>query len=282
MVRNFYAFIRYTSIDILAGALSQYLLVNHFLDSALPIHIPIILLLVIWIIYTLDHILDAGNLKENAIKGRYIWHQKNRSILLIMVGLCMVIVGILSLLFYSRAILLLGVILGIPVIIYLFLHQIIFKAGKQYFYKEFWIGIIYTAGFSGMPILYSWNDLLFQHWLVILGLYLLVQVNVLLYSLYERSTDEMESLMTFATRHGNEICAGIISFLLFIAFLIPIAITLSPHPDPHRFPVTVLFLVMIAILSLIRFQTEYFQEDGRYGKVADLVFILPAGVLLFL
>ena len=162
MAQKFYAFIRYSSIDILAGALSQYLFVNHYLDSALPIHIPIILLLIIWIIYTLDHLLDAGNLKENAIKKRYQWHQKNRRILLYIVCLCIVIVLFLSLLFYSRSILLFGIILGIPVIIYLFLHQIIIKAGERYYYKEFWIGIIYTTGICGIPILYSWNDLLFQ------------------------------------------------------------------------------------------------------------------------
>jgi len=281
MVQRFYAFIRFSSIDILAGALSQYLFVNHFLDSALPIHIPVILLLVIWIIYTLDHILDAGNLKENAIKKRYIWHQKNRRILLFFVSLCIVTVVILGLLFYSRSILLFGMIVGFLVCVYLLVHQVWTKKRNRYYLKEFWIGIIYTVGICGLPILYTWPELLFEQWLVILGLYLLVQVNVLLYSWYEFNMDDQESLVTFATRYGKLFGARFISILLFTAFLIPVALIFLPHTDPCRLHVIGLLMVMITLLSLIRFQPGYFQKNGWYGKIADLVFILPAIILLF-
>jgi len=62
--------LRHASIDILAGVACMYLFVIRILDVSLQLPILFTLVLSTWVIYTIDHILDAYKLRESIIKER--------------------------------------------------------------------------------------------------------------------------------------------------------------------------------------------------------------------
>jgi len=281
MARRIYSFIRLASLDILAGAAALYMFVSHILEINISWYVLLILLLSIWIIYTLDHILDADNLQDIMIKNRYIWHQKNRKILIKMVFFFILAVIVLLFMDFSFSLLVFGMIIGLIVFIYFSIHQGFKKPCRRYFFKEFWIGIIYTSGICGIPVISTWNEISHVQWMLILNIYFLVQVNILLYSWYEYPTDKEESLNTLSTRYSPTFCLRLISAYLIFSIGISVSALLLAFGSRGLWQEVWLLIIMCIILSGISFYPAYFIQKERYGIVADLVFILPAGILFF-
>ena len=87
MFTGFFGRARLLSFDILLGVLAGYLFACTLLESNVPTLVPVILCLVVWMVYTLDHLGDAYFLGDRAVKAVYKWHRQNRKHLLYAVAI---------------------------------------------------------------------------------------------------------------------------------------------------------------------------------------------------
>ncbi|KKK62846.1 hypothetical protein LCGC14_3000260 [marine sediment metagenome] len=114
--------LRHASIDILAGVACMYLFVIRILDVSLQLPILFTLVLSTWVIYTIDHILDAYKLRESIIKERYNWHLKNLNVLIWFIAVSCILILLSVLFLLPPDIILFGVLAGVLVIIYFLLQ----------------------------------------------------------------------------------------------------------------------------------------------------------------
>ncbi len=272
--------VRILSLDILAGVFCGYHFARLILDCDCPPFTPVILCLTVWLIYTLDHLLDARSLKENSIKPVYRWHWDHRFILqpvLLLVGLATI--G-LSMVYLPTGILLFGGITGSLVILYTIAHQGKPGTHRKYLFKEVWISILYTAGIWGLPLI-SKGSIPDVSVLLALIIYLvLVLVNILLYSLHDYTNDREESQHTMATRFGREVTAHLLRILILSALILIMMAFLTPEDQGLR-KVYLILLSMTAVLGSIIAFPGFFSKHERFGILADAVFLLP-GLLVWI
>ena len=280
IISRIYRIARILSLDILAGVFCGYTFARLILDCDCPPLTPVILCLTVWLIYTLDHLLDARTLKENSIKPVYRWHWDHRSVLrpvLLAVGL--VTIG-LSLVYLPTGILIFGGITGSLVVFYTIAHQGKPGTHRKYMFKEVWISILYTAGIWGVPLISKWSIPEISVLLAIVIFLMLVLVNVLLYSLHDYYKDRKESQHTLATRFGREATSHLLRLLILSALILILAAFLIPE-EQDLGKVYIILLSMTSVLGLILIFPSFFGRHKRFGILADAVFLLP-GLLLWI
>ena len=280
IISRIYRIGRILSLDILAGVFCGFTFARIILDSEYPPLTPVILCLSVWLIYTLDHLLDARTLKGISGKPAYRWHYDMRKILwpiLLAAGLATVL---LSLAFLPARVLIFGSIMGVFVVLYTLVHQGLLGSRLTYLFKEGWISIIYTAGIWGVPLLSYGAVPDIPVLLTIIIYLLLVQINVLIYSFFDYHTDCRESQHTLATVYGREITSHLIR-LLILSVLMLIMVACLILVDLSMGKVYVILLSMTAVMGLIIAFPRLFSKNERYGILADGVFLLP-GLLVWM
>lgn len=280
IISRVYRIVRILSLDILAGVFCGYTFARIILDSECPPLTPVILCLTVWLIYTLDHLLDARGLKDKSDKPAYRWHYVNRKILwpiLLAAGLAN---AGLSLVFLSPKILVFGCIMGGMVVLYTLVHQKMMGSGLTYLFKEGWISTIYTAGIWGVPLLSNGTAPGIPVVLTIIIYLLLVLINVLIYSFYDYHTDGQESQQTMATVAGRKTTAHLLR-LLILSVLILIMADFMIQDDQAMWKFYIILLSMAAVLGSIIAFPRFFSRNKRYGRLADAVFLVP-GLLIWI
>jgi len=280
IISRIYRIVRILSLDILAGVFCGYTFARLILDIECPTLTPVILCLTVWLIYTLDHLLDARALKENSAKPAYRWHYEKRKILwpiLLAAGLATVC---LSLVFLPARILIFGCVMSGIVILYTLVQQGMLGSGMTYLFKEGWISIIYTAGIWGVPLLSYGAAPDIPVLLTIIIYLLLVQVNVLIYSYHDYHMDGQESQQTLATVAGRKFTSHLLR-LLILSVLMLIMVAFLILDDPSIGVVYIILLGMTMVMGLIIAFPRFFSNNERYGILADVVFLIP-GLLVWM
>jgi hypothetical protein len=278
--RKIYRIIRVLSLDILAGVYCGYTFARLILESDCPPVTPAILCLSVWLIYTMDHLLDARSLKENAHKQAYRWHWENRKIIWpVWLSAGLATIG-LSLVFLPARILIFGAITVSLVIMYTLVHQGMIGSCKRYLFKEGWISILYTAGVWGVPLLYHGAVPGIPVILAIIIYLLLVLINVLIYSYHDYHRDCQESQQTLATVAGRKTASHVLRLLILSVFTLILVGFFISDDTPSGY-IYIILICMAAILGLILAFPRVFSQHERYGILADGVFLLP-GLLVWL
>jgi hypothetical protein len=280
IIFRIYRIVRILSLDILAGVFCGYTFARLILDCECQPLTPVILCLTVWLIYTLDHLLDARVLKGKSGKPTYRWHYENRKILwpiLLAAGLS---TAVLSLAFLPARILIFGCIMGGFVVLYTMVQQGMMGFRLTYLFKEGWISIIYTLGIWGVPLL-SYGAIPDIPVLLTIIIYLLlVLINVLIYSFFDYHIDGQESQQTLATVSGRRITSHLLRLLILSALLL-IMVAYLIQVDLPMGKVYGILLSMTAVLGLIIAFPRSFSKNERYGILADGVFLIP-GLLLWM
>jgi 4-hydroxybenzoate polyprenyltransferase len=280
IISRIYQIVRILSLDILAGVICGYTFASIILGCECPPLTPVILGATIWLIYTLDHLLDARALKGQSGKPAYRWHYENRKILwpvLLVGGLA---TAGLSLAFLPARVLIFGCVMVCLVLIYTLVQQGMLGSRATYLFKEGWISIIYTAGIWGVPLLSQKSDPGIPVALTIFIYGLLVLINVLIYSYHDFHTDGLESQQTMATIAGRKTTAHLLR-LLILSALVLLLVTFLNIDDPLMGKVYIILLGMTSLLGGILAFPQFFSKRDRYGILADAVFFLP-GLLIWM
>ncbi|MCV9388682.1 UbiA family prenyltransferase [Reichenbachiella ulvae] len=262
------------SLDIALSAVIQTNAIAYVFDVELPWTISLALFFCVWMIYTLDHLLDARKIKGEPSMPRHAFHWKYASTLftiLLSVAFCS-----LALVFYLPAdTLLWGIVVAGLVGLYLLLTWWL----KVFIAKELLIAVLYSVGIFIGP----WSvGLAFSlpTSSIFLILTMLALSNLLLLSLYEKDKDQADGFSSWATIFGEshlKRALQLLYALLFISFGVSLFLA---GPDLW-FPYLGVMFSMFIILLVLYWRRDWFQIKEGYRLIGDFIFFLPGFIFLF-
>lgn len=266
---KFYRLLSVLSIDVAVGAVCSSVWFAVFFGVK-PGGIAFIVLgLTVWIIYTLDHLVDARTIKTPANAKRYQFHQQHFSIIGVVWMLAIVCDGVLVF-FMSEEILYDGLWLSALVIIYFLFHRYVG------FLKEFTIAVLYTVGVLLPTLSLKGAPPVASEWVVISSFLLTALTNILLFSWVDHDADISDGQHSFAIAFGRRHTQQFVSMLFIAQAILQLIIIYWVGAAP-----VILLLSMNSVLLFIFFCAERLKKNDSFRLVGDAIFFFPA-VALFL
>jgi 4-hydroxybenzoate polyprenyltransferase len=264
---NLYRLFNTLSLDVALGAVICAAAFAKVFDVHVLPQGFIVLGIAVWMIYTVDHLLDAKQLKGNASTYRHRFHQEHFKLLVILVIICALIE--LTLIFFLRKpVFHNGLWLGLGVCVYIIINRWL------HYFKEVAGALLYSSGVLLPALSLNENTLQLIDRLLIAEFVLVALINLVLFSWmdYERDIkDKHKSLITLA---GKQAGVGIIYFLSGVLVVLTL-VTVSTH---FNMTIVLAFMTMVLIF-IFRFSTFFNQKD-RFRYLGDAIFFLPAIMLM--
>ncbi len=266
--------IHFLSLDVVVGGvISGLFLAQSFKVSISPIDY-LLLALVIWCIYTADHLLDALKLthSKKIDSARHDFYRANfkKLAIVLIIGLVAIVV---MLFFISYGLLLFGSALGGLVIVYFITVHLL--EWKKAMHKELTISILYTIGIAlpTLSKLTAWPNL--NQWNLLLIFNLLAFLNLLLFSLYDYKLDKRANFPSLTQILGVKNTKR----LYEMASLICLAVLLL---GTFLFDLKLfwLFISMFLILQILYWFSSKRFILANYRYFADGIFLLPMLVIV--
>ncbi|MCP4460050.1 MAG: hypothetical protein GY816_18805 [Cytophagales bacterium] len=269
MIARAYKIFTWLSLDVTVGAI----VFMHFLSQELGTPVLWIeaaaLGLAVWVIYSVDHLLDSSAAVE-PISPRRLFHQQHTKVLLLLTALALT-AGIWMASLLSRNVIISGGILAIIAVGYL----VAARYRRWSDFKEIQIALGYAIGVSLVPVtkleaIESW------HWLSIILLLLTAFINLILFSWFERKQDQDEGFTSMVLTLGEKK----ISVILILAFVMILLGAITLFQIGGSLNLAIFLLLTGGINSCLWKFTYYFGKNSRYRAVGDAVFLLPLFWLL--
>ncbi|QNL20616.1 hypothetical protein HZR84_01150 [Hyphobacterium sp. CCMP332] len=270
---KFLRYINALSIDIAIGAVACSKLLYIILDLNSIWHYDLVLGLSVWLIYTLDHLVDAKLIKKEAVSFRHRFHQKHFTFISLIALLAILINAAFTLFYFPMEI----IIAGLSLMIFVVVHQILNHFSKDYFFlfgKEMRVALGYSLGIALSPFI-SAKYISPDAYLALVILFLLALINLLFFSTIEREAD-MEDRFTSISLYWSpyKISQSIKIAALFCLFLCLYFISLSEHTL-----IGLLLLTMLFILFLSFRKSQLLISTDLYRSLGDGIFLIP--IVLF-
>lgn len=264
------------SFDVALGACISAIFVASFLGVSLSIVTVLSLGTSVWLIYTVDHLMDAKQIDHTPHTFRHYFHQKHFKTIIRITFL----VGLLQflLLFYLPLdTLVWGVCLLFVVIIYFFLLWLL--RFQKVYHKEILIALVYTSGIFLPAISILKEPLSPVTVLLFFQIMLLALSNLMLFSFLETSSDEKDKQASLAILLGNKLSKRSVSMLLGFGLILSLVLTFVAK-DQNLIMAEIVLLMMNALLGLVLFLPSW-RKDDSYRLIGDAVFYIPL-VFIFL
>jgi hypothetical protein len=264
-MKSIFQYINTLSIDVSIGAIcSALFFAKYFHVSILPVGIAS-LGLTVWIIYSVDHLLDAKRIAHPASTFRHRFYQKN-FLVLIVITTTACLIDFVLIFSIRRPVFIGGVILIGVVILYLALNR------WWRIPKEIIIAFLYVAGVL-LPSL-AVTKLPTKEWPVILivQFFLTALLNLLIFAWCDRNHDTADELSSFVLKFGD------VKSKIAINVVFATNILLAIFSGFNR--ASILICVMNVVLILLFVKSDFFAKDDRFRFVGDAVFLLPILILL--
>jgi len=219
----------------------------------------------VWIIYTVDHLLDVAHLNHHASTERHLFHQKNFKQLIQWI---LIIAGVdcVLLFFLPEDTVLQGLALGCLVALYL-----VFQS-KLKFTKEFCVALLYVAGVL-IPVS-SITEFSKIDFVVVSAYFILAFINLVFFSFMEKESDLKDNHTSIATTLNERVIVWMLKTLLVVA--VALCFLLFAEFDKH-IPSLILLAMVISMFFVMHFRNLL---HNRYRMMADAVFLIPIITLL--
>jgi hypothetical protein len=248
------------SLDVAAGSVCAALFFARLLDVVvLPLGL-ISLGLTVWIIYTVDHLMDARNVKLTASTARHRFHQEHFKVLAMIVP-AVTAANVVIIFFIRKPVFLGGLVLVFIVGIYLFIHRYV------RFPKELLIAMLYTAGVLLPSISVTALPLETWPWITISQFAFTALLNLMLFSWYDAASDRIDGNTSIALLAGEGNIIRIIWSIAILNFVLSIF-----NPDRAA---AILLALMNLILIVVFVMRDFFSKEDRFRLVGDAVFFIP-------
>lgn len=269
--------IRTLSLDIVLGACISSLFFAHLLKIFIP---PITICLLgtsVWLIYTIDHLIDARKIKTPAHTDRHVFHQKYYKILLI-ITLIFIFSNLIILFFIPLEVIRGGIFLAATVFFY-FIFMKIFPKSFTYV-KELFAAFLYTSGVC-LPALSLYHHQLSASFVFItFQFFLLVFMNLLSFSYTDYKIDLWEKHASLAVSIGRKsllyLMRGVIGVFIF-SYVMEYLYFEGSILKIENF---VLFLMSIPFIAAAAFP-KIMDRAGTFRAIGDSVFFIPFFALIF-
>ena len=263
------------SIPVSIGLAISYSFLSSWLYHTHDIITAVLLGIGVWLIYTLDHLLDGMKLKERGASLRHHIHYKYRVQIAWLFAIVALLFLVLSFTFLDKSVIYFG--LGLAALTALhFLINFLVKPSAKIFLKEPMIAFVVTLALLGIPCAQHEAD-----WrgsvLPFILLFFINLANLLIFSFYDHQEDEESGIKSLSVIIGQARIRIYAAATLLGAVLVLVALTIFTQ---HDIEVHVIFALMILCLTIILLKWRYFALKGRYRFWGDFIFILP--ILYFL
>jgi len=268
---------RYLNIDVVAGTLSGLYFASRLLGVTISGNVYLLLALAVYLIYLLDHLYDAiqGGKGETA---RDQFYQKNWKFFVIS-GIALLVTCIILMFTIPPDVRTTGLIISALCLVYF--TGIYYAGHKKWFLKEILIALIYTLAIWSIPVMKAETYPLKFLLPVIIPYYLLVLINVLIYSYFQYDKDRLakkNSIVQILDKKRSKnlilvLCTSVIMLLIPANFFFEGIISRG---------IVLLYFIMSLVMSWVLREEHTFARHHRYAYVTDAVFFLPFLAALFL
>lgn len=262
---KFYRLLNTLSIDVVLGAVCCAAWFAVLLKVTLTLDALVSLGLTVWIIYTVDHLLDARKVAGTASTERHRFHQRNFAILLTILAITIAL-NLRVVFFIRKEIFNSGIVLSGVVMIYFLLQPYLRHI------KEFVIAILFSCG----VLLPAWSlsqasaDL--GVILIISQFVLTALLNLLLFSWFDHRSDIKDNRESFVTLIGECNTKKIILFLFALNAAFVLAALLYSQDLIYQ---ELIILFMNLALAVVFFQHKLFSINDRFRLAGDGIFLIP-------
>lgn len=255
-----YRLLNILSIDVAIGAVCCALFFARLLEVQILPYGLITLGLSVWIIYCVDHLIDASKVKRRASTARHRFHQSHFRQLMIVVA-ALTTVNAVLIFFIRTPVFIGGIVLMLMVGVYLVLHRFL------RFPKEFLIALLYTGGILLPSISVTPMEFKEWPWLLIVQFLLTALLNLIIFSWFDLDNDRRDGNDSFVTMVGESRSAILILALVTLNVLLCLL-----HPAEFS---SLILATMNLMLILIFLRPDVFRKDDRYRIFGDGIFFLP-------
>ncbi|GAA4820308.1 hypothetical protein [Algivirga pacifica] len=276
MVGECYRFLQVLSLDVVLGAMICSAFLASVLEVQLEVVVYIVLGLAVWIIYTLDHLLDAKAIQHKAHTYRHHFHQRYAKPLWWSILLASILEGVL--LFYiPPTVFWMGIKVSILVAVYFLMLQ--FIPIKAFLLKELSIAIIYVIGILVGPL----SEVSVWHWewtALVLQLFLLAYINLLEFSLYDEKTDQLDGHKSAVSCLGKWRIKKLLLAVFFSFLIISLGVLWKGGETYPLWAQSILWAMGIVLYLVFELESRLKQRQ-LYRVLGDAVFLFPAVYLFF-
>lgn len=264
-------FVQNLSLDITLGAVISCAFIAQRLGVHLTLHMYLGLAIAIWLIYTIDHLIDAGKATKKPSNPRHAFHFQHRKMML-WVALGVFTLGLINAFFLPQTTLLIGLLLVVLAGLY-FLYL---KIRKQQVYKAYLAAFVYSSGIMVAP-LSQLDGFTTELLYLFTTFFLLALVNLMLIPLYEVKMDEDDAQPSMPIRKGIHATEHKIRIALIINFMV-----VAGYGYHHTLSLVegLVLLLMPMVLFILLFSRTFFAKCYLYRILADGIFFLPGLSLL--
>ncbi len=261
---HFYRLINILSLDVAFGAAISSYFFSRIFNVSTDIPALLCLGLTVWLIYTVDHLIDAKLIKGVASSWRHQYHQRNFKVILYF--LIAAIFLIIALLFFIQPeVFYWGLYLSALVIIYLMLQR---KLGPL---KEVLGALLYTGGVI-IPVVAISDQMV--NTLVSLPTMLFFNtalINLILFSWFDLDHDAMDKQPSIATILGGATTRKLLGLLFMAQFCLILYTYFNGHYNSNL----LVFALMFVILFSVFIKSRWFGSADKYRIAGDAVFFIP-------
>ena len=198
-------------LDVVAGAIFTSLWLSHLTQVNIAPHGLHVLALCVWIIYTLDHLLDAR--KYPGMMRYQFYKRHEKALLIITLGLVGLLIYLLTHLPF--ALLWKGALLSLPIFSYQLLIR--YYPAQGLLIKEAAVALVYTLGTG----IFVWTQsLTLVSLTALIWLFLLAWASILSYSYLESQEDSEEGMLSIVHLSSRGFTRQLITILLGLAGLL--------------------------------------------------------------
>lgn len=259
---SFYRMINTLSLDVAIGAMiCSVFFANIFHVTVFPQGIAA-LGLAVWIIYTIDHLIDAKKLGHAASTFRHQFHQQYFRLLsmAVVIAICL---GFILLLFIRKQLFLNGVVFAAFTFLYILTNRWLF------YLKELASAALYSGGVLLPSISFHEKIFLLADYLLMTQFSLLALINLILFSWMDYERDLHSNQHSIILKIGKNKSRFILKILFVFLFCL-IAFSFSSTQF-----VSLIFLSMAFILFFIFLTPKYFRDEYNFRFIGDMIFFFP-------
>lgn len=234
--------------------------------------------LAMWMIYTIDHVIDGFRHKGESKFHRHRIHYEWRRILIPVIFVVFVIEAYIVINYLPFELWVFGTAISLTVVFYFVANRLVLRStGKNLPAKEIGIALIVTICYTGIPILENGLQVDLKGALVVATFFVLNLSNLWMFSYFDREEDKQLGFGAISAYLETSQLKRLYMYTWTAGLLLCL---ISFFASPSALYLNLTMLAMFLGLGLISKKENYFIKHDRFRFWGDFIYIYPALYLL--